>query len=140
MRMTRKKVLAGLGTAVLVGGLATAAFAYWTASGSGSGSAKAATSNGAIVLHASFPADTLYPGDTETVSFTADNNGDQSVAVGTIHTVITTDNADCLPADFTVDDVVENQNIAANSSGVALSNDGSISMANTAVNQDACKG
>jgi hypothetical protein len=140
MRMTRKKLIAGIGTAVLVGGLATAAFAYWTADGSGSGSSHAAASNGALVLHASFPDGALYPGDTENVAFTADNAGDQAVAVGTIHAVVTTDNVNCDPADFTIADVAEGQNIAANSSGVALANGGTITMANTNVNQDACKG
>jgi len=140
MRMTRKKLIAGIGTAVLVGGLATAAFAYWTASGSGSGTGTAATANGALVLHASFPNDALYPGGNQVVSFTADNAGSQAVAVGTVHTVVSTSDPLCLPADFTVNDVIENQSIAANSTGVALANNGSISMTNTGVSQDACKG
>ena len=53
--------------------------------------------------------------------------------------MVTTSNPLCLPADFSVADVAENQSIAPASSGVALANTGSITMANTGVNQDACK-
>ncbi len=140
MRMTRKKLIAGIGTAVLVGGLATAAFGLWTASGSGSGHSDDAASNGSLTLKAAFPDGALYPGDTETVTFTATNAGDQSVAVGTIHSVVSTSDPDCLPADFTVGDAIENQNIAAHSTDVALGTDSSIAFANTGINQDACTG
>ena len=140
----KKKMIAGAAVAALTLGVAGGAFAYWTASGSGSGTGTVASSNGSLTLHASFPLATLYPGDSQTVSFTADNGGAQAVAVGTVHTVVTVDSvhvtAGCLAADFSVADVVENQSIPAGSTGAALAHDGSISMSNTGVNQDACKG
>jgi hypothetical protein len=139
----KKKLVAGAAVAALALGAGGAAFAYWTASGSGSGTATVASSNGALTLHASFPS-TLYPGDSETVSFTADNAGAQAVAVGTVHSVVGVDSthatAGCLAADFSVADVVENQSIAAAAVATALTHDGTISMSNTNVSQDACKG
>jgi hypothetical protein len=135
----KKKMIAGAAVAALALGAGSAAFAYWTASGSGSSTGTVAASNGALVLHASFPAATLFPGDTENVSFTADNNGAQAVAVGTVHTEVTTSDVNCDAADFLVPDAIENQSIPANSTDVALTNGSTITMTNTAANQDACK-
>jgi hypothetical protein len=140
----KKKIVAGAAVAALALGAGGAAFAYWTASGSGSSTGTVASSNGALTLHASFPATTLYPGDSEVVSFTADNAGAQAVAVGTVHSVVTVDSthttAGCLAADFSVADVIENQSIAATTTATALAHAGSIVMSNTNVSQDACKG
>ncbi len=141
MKLTlKKKIIAGVAAGAIVLGAGGAAFAYWTASGSGSSTGTVAASNGAIVLHAAFPNAALYPGGSQIVTFTADNGGAQAVSVGTVHTVVTTSDPLCLAADFTVADVAENQSIAAGASGTVLANSGTISMTNTNVNQDACKG
>lgn len=139
MRFSKKALIAtgtGAVVAMAIGGLA---LAYWTTTGSGSGSAANAGSNGTIVLHASF-APGLTPGASEAVSFTADNGGSSSLQVGTVTSVVSTSDPLCLPADFTVAPVAENQTIAAHATGVALANAGSIAFADTGVNQDACKG
>jgi hypothetical protein len=64
--------------------------------------------------------------------------------VGTVHAVVKIDaehaEAGCKASDFSIADTVENQVIAAKASGVALAHNGSISMADTEANQDACKG
>jgi hypothetical protein len=136
----RKALVVGL---VVSLALAGAAFAYWTTTGSGSGSGSVASANGTLVLHGTIN-NQLTPGGQSSVSFTADNSNSSSLQVGTVHAVVSIDathaTAGCAAADFTINDTVENQRIAANSSGVALTNDGTISMADTAANQDACKG
>jgi hypothetical protein len=48
--------------------------------------------------------------------------------------------ASCATADFTMADVTENHQVPAGATADALPNNGSLVYANTAVNQDACKG
>lgn len=134
-----KKGIALLASLTIAVVASVGAYAYWTTTGSGTGSAANAASNGSIVLHASF-APGLTPGATKPVSFTADNTNSSSLRVGTVSSVVSTSDADCLPADFTVPDAIENQTIPANTSGVALATGSTITFADTAVNQDACKG
>jgi hypothetical protein len=134
-----KKGIALLAALVVAIAAAVGAYAYWTTTGSGTGSAANASSNGTLVLHASF-APGLTPGASEPVSFTADNAGSSSLYVGTVSSVVSTSDAGCLPADFTVPAAVENQTIPAGGTAVPLANDSSITFADTAQNQDACKG
>jgi hypothetical protein len=133
-----KKGLMVLGALVVALSASVGAYAYWSTTGAGTGSAANAASNGTIVLHASF-APGLTPGASEAVSFTADNAGSSSLRVGTVSSVVSTSAVGCLPADFTVPNAVENQTIAAGATGVALGTGSTITFADTAVNQDACK-
>jgi hypothetical protein len=135
--ITKKRALVLGAVAVLA--VAGIAIAYWTASGEGEGSGKVASSNGSLVLHGSI-SNELTPGSTSPVTFSADNAGSSSLQVGTVHAVVSTDKEGCEVSDFTIADTVENQSIPAKSSEVALSNNGSITMADTEANQDACKG
>jgi hypothetical protein len=138
----KKRTVLVLG-AVAVLAVAGVAVAYWTTSGSGSGSGAVASSNGSITLHGSISGE-LSPGGSAPVSFTADNGNSSSEQVGTVHAVVSIDEAHakagCEASDFTLADTAENQVIPASSSGVALTHGGTISMADTAANQDACKG
>lgn len=141
--LNKKRTMLVLG-AVAVLAVAGVAVAYWTTSGSGSGSgAVASSSSGAVVLHGTIT-NALTPGGSSPVTFTADNSNSSSEQVGTVHAVVSIDKAHaeagCEASDFTISDVAENQVIAANSNGVALTNGGSISMADTSSNQDACQG
>ena len=140
--LNKKRTVLVLG-AVAVLAIAGVAVAYWTTSGSGSGSGAVASSNGSITLHGTISGD-LTPGDSAPVSFTADNGNSSSEQVGTVHAVVTIDethaNAGCEASDFTIADTAENQVIPGSTSGVALTHGGTISMADTAANQDACKG
>jgi hypothetical protein len=135
-------------TAVILGAVAVLAVAgiavaYWTTTGSGSGSGKVAASNGTLTLHGEITGE-LTPGGSSPVAFTADNPNSSSEQVGTVHAVVSIDKAHaeegCKASDFTINDVVESQVIAAKGSGVSLAHDGSISMADTEANQDGCKG
>jgi hypothetical protein len=141
-RLINKKRALVLG-AVAILAVAGVAVAYWTTTGSGSGSGSVAASNGTLVLHGTITS-ALTPGGSSPVTYTADNAGSSSLQVGTVHAVVSIDEehatAGCKASDFSIADTAENQVIAAKSSGVALAKDGSISMADTAANQDACKG
>lgn len=139
--ITKKRALVLSVVAVLA--VAGVAAAYWTTTGAGEGSGKVAASNGTLVLHGSIT-EALTPGGSSPVTFTADNSNSSSLQVGTVHAAVKIDaahaEAGCKASDFTINDTAENQVIAAKSSGVALAHNGSISMADTEANQDACKG
>jgi hypothetical protein len=140
--LTKKRTMLVLG-AVAVLAVAGVAVAYWTTSGSGSGSGAVANSNGSVVLHGTITNE-LTPGGSSPVAFTADNANSSSEQVGTVHAVVSIDEAHakagCEASDFTIANTEENQVIAANSAGTALTHSGSISMADTASNQNACQG
>jgi hypothetical protein len=139
-RKLLKKRTALVLSAVAVLAVAGIAVAYWTTGGSGSGSGAVAESNGTLVLHGTIN-NALTPGSTSSVSFTADNAGSSSLQVGTVKAVVSIDAAHsgCKASDFTIAATPENQVIPANGSA-ALAHDGSISMADSAENQDACQG
>jgi hypothetical protein len=141
-KLVKKRTAIVLG-AVAVLAVAGIAIAYWTTTGSGNGSGAVAESNGTLVLHGTITGQ-LTPGGSSPVTYTADNAGSSSLQVGTVHAVVSIDeahaNAGCKASDFTVGDTAENQVIPASSSGVSLAHNGSISMADTAENQSACEG
>jgi hypothetical protein len=134
----KRKRLSVLGVVAILA-VAGVAVAYWTTTGSGSGSGAVASSNGTLVLHGTITSQ-LTPGGSSPVTFTADNAGSSSLQVGTVHAVVSTNKVGCEVSDFTIADTAENQVIPAKGSGVPLANNGSISMADTEANQDACKG
>jgi hypothetical protein len=116
------------------------AYAFWTAAGSGTASGTVAA-GGTITLNGTFPAD-IAPGLTRTVTFQATNLTSSAITVGTVHLVsvaVDAGHSSCAVADFTMPDVVENQPVAAGATAYALSGTGTLTMANTASNQDACK-
>jgi hypothetical protein len=138
MKFTKKKVFfAVVGAAVF--GLGATAWAYFTTTGAGTGSGSTGTSS-AMTLHGTVGA-SLYPGTTATVSFTVDNPSTGHQRVNTIHLAsVSTDagHSSCVVADYTMPDVTANQDIASGN-GIAITATGTITMANTAVSQDACK-
>lgn len=139
MRVSRK-IRVSLGAAVASIAVAGAAFAYFTTTGAGTGTGTTGTSS-ALVINGT-AATTLYPGTTSTVTFTVNNAspGHQFVNVITLNSV-STDGAHsgCVVADFTMPPVTAAQDVASGS-GIAITATGTITMANTGVSQDACKG
>ena len=83
----------------------------------------------------------LYPGGSRSVTFTAANPGASSVVIGTVRLVdARSSSAECVAADFTMPDVVQDVAVAGGATATALPGAGTLSMANTTTNQDSCKG
>jgi hypothetical protein len=162
--LKRKKLVAGIsGAGVLV--LAGAAIAYFTASGSGTGSATVGTST-AMTVHGT-SGSTLYPGSTSTVSFTVDNPSSGNQQLGTVHlasvkactgsgsswngsacsnsgteqtTCESVENGatDGNTANFWMADVAANQDISSGN-GQSVNATGTLKMNDLNSSQDACK-
>ncbi len=138
----KKKTAATITAGFLVAGTAAGAYAYWTTTGQGTGTATNAASNGNVVLHAAFNAG-LTPGGSSPVTFTADNAGSSSLWVETIHLAsvsVDTAHSTCVVADFTMPDVSSKTRVLAGATAQALAGSGTVSFADTAVSQDPCKG
>ena len=138
MRLTHKiKVAAVAGVASIA--IAGAAFAYFTTTGAGTGDGDVGTST-ALVLHG-VVTDALYPGTDSEVTFTVDNSSTGHQILDTIHMAsISTDagHSACVMTAFTMSDVNSDQDFGTGDNQ-AVTATGTISMENTALNQDACK-
>ncbi len=160
----RKKALVAIGS-VLALAAAGVAVAYFTASGSGTGSATVGTS-AALTIHGT-SASTLYPGTSSTVSFTVDNPSSGHQELGTIHLAsvkacvgtgstwtgsacsnsgteattcesVETGASDTNTANFWMPDVASNQDVAAGN-GQAVTATGALKMNDLSSNQNACE-
>jgi hypothetical protein len=162
-RFTKKRTLAASALLLLL--LAGGAVAYFTTSGSGTGTATVGTSS-ALTIHGS-SASTLYPGTSSTISFTVDNPSSGHEQLGTIHLAsvkacvgsgsswngsscsnsgseattcesVETGASDTNTANFWMADVVANEDFG-NGSGQAVSPTGTIKMNDLNSSQDSCK-
>jgi hypothetical protein len=158
-RITRKQLAVMSTVGVLVA--AGAAVAYFTASGSGTGTASVGTSS-ALTLHGS-TSGSLYPSVSTTVTFTADNPSAGKEQVGTIHLAsivacniaftgttcpsghevttcesVETGSSDGNTANFWMADVVANQDLASGN-GQSVTATGSLTMNDLSSSQDTCK-
>ena len=144
-KRTKTKILAVTAALVVAGG---AAFAYWTAGGSGTGTADTGTVVGVTIVQTAVAADALYPGGSPVAlsgTFNNSNSGPVYVSQVTVAVDPSWSEQDdagkpaCTAADFTLV-----QPTATN--GQVLVDDtstwggGSIVMINAATNQDNCKG
>ncbi len=142
-KLMRKRILVPV-AAIAALAVAGIAVAYFTASGTGSGTATVGSAAGVTITDVTFD-NTLYPGGGTTVRFTINNSSsDTAVTVDKVvaDTAYGTTGVDGLPAgcdaaDFTFGDVTVNTEIAADGS---TSSTGTLSMANSSANQDACQG
>jgi hypothetical protein len=157
----RKKKLIGAATVLITLALGGAAVAYFSASGSGTGTASVGTS-AALTIHGS-TSGSLYPGVSGTVTFTADNPSAGKQKIGTIHlaSIVACDQAfsggtcasghevtscesvetgatDANTANFWMPDVAANQDLASGN-GQSVTATGSLKMNDLATSQDACK-
>jgi len=145
-RTKRKRAIVfGLLAALVVAG---GAIAFWTSSGTGQGTATVGTDSGLPISAVTF-GNTLYPGGKTPVSFTITNSSANSaitvaqVAADTSFgaTGVTGLPGGCSAADFTFPTFAINQSIPAGGTlNVTVPTAGGLAFANTAVNQDACKG
>jgi hypothetical protein len=139
LQSKKRRAVVALGA---VGAIAAVgvAIAYFTTTGTGTGSATVGTSS-AVTIHGA-TATSLFPGTGTTVNFTVDNPSPGSQRVNEIHLAsVTTDagHSACVMSDFTMPNVTVNQTFP-NGNGQAVTATGTLSMANTAQNQDACQG
>jgi hypothetical protein len=142
--MTKKRGLIGGTIAAVV--IGAAAFAYFTSTGSGTGTASVGSSS-PVTLHASVSS-SVFPGTSSPVSFTVDNPSSGSQRVGTITlSSITVDagHSTCSTVigggnpDFTMPDVTVSHTFP-NGSGQTVTPTGTLTMNDTGVSQDACQG
>lgn len=138
MRKTQKvAIVGGTVAALMSGGIA---YAYWTSTGSGTGSATTGTSSPWVVTVANVNLADLTPnGPSDTVGFTVKNtnSGVQNLA-STVASVTGTSNVGCTAADFNVSATT----IVYGSvpSGSTVPGTFTVQLKDTGVNQDACKG
>jgi hypothetical protein len=136
--MKKRTVVVGVLAALAATGLAVA---YWTQAGSGTGTGTVGTT-GTITLTGTIAAG-IYPGGTSAVTLSAANSGNAAVKVQTVsqNGAVTFDagHSGCSAADFSMPTVTENISVPGNAVAQALTA-GVLSMTNTAVAQDACKG
>ena len=129
---------AGAAALLLGGGVA---FAFWTSSRTGTGTAAAATTESVDITQSGSITD-LYPGGPgRTISIDIANANDSAVTIDEVTAVVDgTSNPGCTDADFAISGpVYAGGTIAGNATVTAT--DATISMLDRAgVNQDACKG
>jgi hypothetical protein len=140
--ISKKGVVFGLSAGVALG-LTGAAFAYWTTTGSGNGAASTQAAAATLTLNVSAVSTNLYPGGTAPVTITATNGSNTSLYVTTVSFAslsIDAGHPDCLSTDYTVGTVstTATRVLANTTSGTVAT--ATLSMADTAANQDGCKG
>ena len=148
MQHTRKRVAAvatGAALTLLVGGVA---FAYWSTSGAGTGSAATGDVN-PVTIHATSTAVTgLYPGGpTQNVSGKFDNPNAGTVYINQVSVSVApgwSKRADatkpaCTENDFTIVQPAVTAHEIASGNGVDAWGPATIQMNNLATNQDNCK-
>jgi hypothetical protein len=135
-KLMRKRILVPVVAAMALA-VAGIAVAYFTASGTGSGTATVGTAGGVTITDVSFGGD-LYPGGATSVSFRVNNtSSDTAVRVGKVVVSSIRTPLGCDASDFGFADVDVNAEIPANGS---TSGSGSLTLANSSSNQDACQG
>lgn len=132
-------------SAALIGTLALAAiaYAYWTATGSGSGSAVTSNPTQTVTVKQTSASTGLYPGGSVALSGNFDNPAANAVRVSSISATVTgTDKPGCDPNDYSISGTptIAGGGDVPSGNGVGGWSGFTLSMANTATNQDACKG
>jgi hypothetical protein len=144
-KLTRKRILLPVVAVAAALAVAGAALAFFTASGTGSGTGSVGTDAGISIDPVTITG-TLYPGGSATVSFTVNNlSTSTKVKVGQVVADTSGGNtngisslpAGCSASDFHFDPVTVNSEL--DPSGTAAGQ-GTLSMDNTSVSQNACKG
>ena len=143
--LNRKRAVIGLASVCVVA-VAAFAYAYFTSTGSGTATATVGSSS-ALVIKGTVTGN-LYPGTSSPVSLTIDNNSSGKQRVGTISLEkITADagHSSCSVVttggnpDFTMAEIVVNK-VFGPGTNQAVTPNGSLTMNETGVSQDACQG
>lgn len=149
--LKRRKVLLPL-VVVAIFAIAGGAVAFWTSTGTGTGTATVGTTS-SLTLNPVSISGTLYPGGTAATSaITINNPGASAVRVSNITLDTTLPAAGngalsgigglpvgCSASDFSFTSGIPVGGVNVPAGGNAVVNTGTLQMANTAANQDACK-
>jgi len=132
-------VVAGTMAVALVGG--GLAVAYWTTTGAGTGAGTVGTNTAVTVAQTSTVSGLVPGGPSQPLNFTVTNPGAGPQVINNVNITVSTTAPGCNAADFVVSQptIPANQSIAG-SGGTYSNTTASVSMTNTAANQDACKG
>jgi hypothetical protein len=134
----KKKAAAVLGAGVIALTSGGVALAYWTSSGTGTGTAATGTTAN-VTVNETTPTTTLYPGGSVALAGTFDNTNSSAIKVGTVTATVGTLPTGCVAGDFTITGTgVVNAEIDAGSNVGAWSGI-TLAMNDTSANQDACK-
>lgn len=148
MKLTLKRKIGAAATAVAIIGGAGIAGAYWTSTGTGSGSAKAGTDGPWVVMTDTALGDPLSPGGpTQDVAVHVTNSGSGVQHLNAVDVSVADTATDgspsawtsgaCSAADFTVVGELPDVDVLA---GATYDGTLTITMDDTGVNQDDCKG
>ncbi|MHC6595097.1 hypothetical protein [Arthrobacter sp. C152] len=136
--MTKKNKIAAIAaSAALVAVSGGAAYAYWSTTGSGSGAATAAAATNAVVIHVAFDSD-IAPGQTRTISYTADNPNSGSTPV-TLTGAVVSASGSCDASWFTASVPAGTKTLAGNATNVDMGT-GTLTFNDVNASQDSCKG
>jgi hypothetical protein len=143
----RRRSLALAVAAIMV--ISAGAVAYWTAGGSGTGSADTAAATTPLTVNQTTTLNAMYPGDTaQTISGNFDNTNDGPIHVSTVTASISSVTkavgapaGTCDASDYTLTDAVMTVNAEITAGTAQGSWTGAkIKFNNKATNQDQCKG
>ncbi|WP_182380271.1 hypothetical protein [Nocardioides sp. WS12] len=145
MAISKKKkfaVAGGVGALVIT---ASAAFAYWTSTGSDDTTASVANEGEwTVLIDDATVGDgtTLTPdGDIDTISFAVDNDeeGTKQITGTTVEITDVDATGTCSAADFAITDITSNAGVDV-AAGGSVPGSFKVQMIDTGVNQDGCKG
>lgn len=142
MAISKKKkfaVAGGIGALIITGG---AAFAFWTSTGTASTDATVGDEGAwTVTIDSATVANGLLTpgGDTDNIEFNIANDESGAKQITAVNVSVVTDVATCLAADFDITNVT---NLAGADVAAGSSVDGSfdVTMLNSSINQDDCKG
>jgi hypothetical protein len=150
-KFTKKQYLVAGVAALVIAGTAGTALAYWTSTGSGSGSATTGSDTSSLAITDLSTPSNLAPGVTAgAVTFTVTNSGTSSAHVNQVTiSLVSISGAGtdagkpaCTTADYTLSNPVQtvNQTIAPSGHFDASASTATLGFNSTAANQDNCQG
>jgi hypothetical protein len=140
MSIFKKRKFIVLALLALAAVSAVGGYAFWTGGGTGTGNAGVGTTTALVVKQTSTITGLVPGGPALALSGNFDNPGTSAVFVTAVTASVTgTSAAGCLAKDFTIGGTAPVGASVPIGSGVGSWSGLTISMANTALNQDACK-
>jgi GH25 family lysozyme M1 (1,4-beta-N-acetylmuramidase) len=140
LKLKLRKTLTVVGAVAVFGLSGTAAYAYWTTTGSGGGTAAVSSTPNTIVLHASVPAN-IVPGDSRTVTVSADRDAKTYLRVGTVKLVSVKNGATDVTSWFSLADIAANETVLHGTGSQTLTATGTLNFLNdAAVDQSSVRG